>query len=326
MQSLYPLKFQPILKDRIWGGRRLQTVLNKNLEGHEKVGESWEISGVEGNLSVVSNGFLQGNNLEGLIEVYMGDILGDRVFEQYGLEFPLLLKYIDASEILSVQVHPDDALAEKRHGSNGKTEMWYVIDAFPESEIITGFNREMSRESYLEHLNNGKLTEILNTEKASAGDVFYIPAGRVHATGAGILLAEIQQTSDITYRIYDWDRTGENGKGRELHTQLALDALDFRYQPPYKTSYQRAKNKAVSLVQSPYFTSSLLELDQAHLRDFHTIDSFMVFMCLEGTGELQYGSGEETIETGDTLLVPASLEVVNLIPQPFLKVMEVYIP
>jgi len=228
MNTLYPIKFQPILKDKIWGGPRLKDILNKSTES-DKCGESWEISSVQGNLSIVRNGFLTGNNLQELIEVYMGDLVGDKIYSLFGIEFPLLIKFIDANDILSVQVHPDDELARVRHDAYGKTEMWYIIDAEENAELIAGFNRDLNRETYIRHLQGKTLKEILNFEKVRKGDVFFTPAGRVHAVGAGILLAEIQQTSDITYRIYDWERVDDKGNPRELHTELALDALDFKF-------------------------------------------------------------------------------------------------
>ncbi|HER08916.1 MAG TPA: mannose-6-phosphate isomerase, partial [Bacteroides sp.] len=203
-RKLYPLKFKPILKDKIWGGSRLREVLGK--EASDRAGESWEISGVSGDISVVENGFLAGNDLTELVEVYMGDLVGEHIYEQFGLEFPLLIKFIDANDFLSIQVHPGDELARERHNSFGKTEMWYIVEAEADGQLIAGFNREMDRDTYLEHLQRGTLKEIVNFERVKKGDIYYMPSGRIHAIGAGVLLAEIQQTSDVTYRIYDWDR------------------------------------------------------------------------------------------------------------------------
>ncbi|MFC2120171.1 type I phosphomannose isomerase catalytic subunit, partial [Bacteroidota bacterium] len=222
---LYPLKFKPIYKEKIWGGKKLSAFLNKKGITSDKCGESWEISAIDKNISVVSNGFLKKNNLLELIEVYMGDLVGDKIFDIYGINFPLLIKFIDAKDKLSLQVHPDDYLAEKRHNSFGKTEMWYVLDADPGSEIITGFNRELTKDEYNSYYNSGKITEILNYEKAEANNAFFIPAGRIHAIGSNILIAEIQQSSDITYRIHDWNRKDSNGKPRKLNTELAIDAI-----------------------------------------------------------------------------------------------------
>jgi len=241
MHQLYPLKFKPLLKERIWGGDKLKTILGKQGKC-ATCGESWEISAVEKNVSVVENGFLKNNNLQEIIEIYMGDLVGDKIFDKFGLEFPLLIKFIDANDDLSIQVHPNDKLAHERHQSNGKTEMWYVMDANKDSALISGFNKQISTEEYVNHLNGKTLKDILNRQPVKQGDVFFIPAGRVHAIGAGILLAEIQQTSDITYRIYDWDRVDANGKHRELHTDLALDAINYKYSEDVKTAYENKLN------------------------------------------------------------------------------------
>jgi len=326
MNTLYPLKFKPILKERIWGGNLMQTRLKKQFNGLQSVGESWECSGVDGNFSVVENGFLAGNHLQELIEVYMGDLVGERIFRHYGIHFPLLIKFIDARENLSVQVHPDDKLAAERHGSLGKTEMWYIIDAAPGAVIYTGFNRELDRKTFLEFLKNGKLTEILNREEAMAGDVFDIPAGRVHATGAGILLAEIQQTSDITYRIYDWDRVDAQGKSRELHTHLALDAIDFKKPASFKHHPEGPHNVPVILSANNYFHVSRLTLTSPYERDFHRLDSFLIYMCLDGQVTFLFQGGKENLSSGQTVLVPASLETVTLVPSPSATLLEIYHP
>jgi mannose-6-phosphate isomerase len=320
--SLYPLKFKAILKDKIWGGPRLREVLGK--EASDQAGESWEISGVQGDLSVVDNGFLAGNNLQEVAEVYMGDLLGDRVYEKFGQEFPLLIKFIDAARVLSVQVHPDDALAKERHNSYGKTEMWYVIES-EQGELIAGFNRELDKESYLKFFREGRLKEILNHEAVSPGDVYYMPAGRVHAIGAGVLLAEIQQTSDVTYRIYDWDRTDAEGNPRELHTDLAVDAIDFSYQSSYKTPYQELLNSTVNLVDSPYFTTSVIQLDQPVEKDFNMIDSFVIYICVQGAAGITYPGGAESIRKGETVLIPAELKNLAIVPTEASTLLEVYI-
>ena len=325
MNTLYPLKFHPILKDKIWGGSRLKNILNKPTDS-EKCGESWEISAVQGNISKVKNGFLAGNNLQELIEIYMGDLVGDKIYDRFGIEFPLLIKFIDANDILSVQVHPDDALAMERHKAFGKTEMWYIIDAEQNATIICGFNREMDRDSYLLHMKNKSLKEILNFEKVKAGDVFFTPSGRVHAVGAGILLAEIQQTSDITYRIYDWDRVDDTGKPREMHTDLALDALDFKYYGKYRTEYKPSLNLTTNLADCKYFTTGLLYFDKPVEKDNNFIDSFVIYMCLEGKIDLYYDQGlSESMFAGETVLIPASLKNLNLVPKGMAKVLEIYI-
>ena len=314
MEGLYPLKFTPIYKDKIWGGNKIKTVLNKDFGDLPNCGESWELSGVEGNVSVVSNGYLAGNSLDELIEVYMGDIVGDQVFEAFGIEFPLLIKFIDANDNLSIQVHPDDQLAKERHNAFGKTEMWVVLQSDAGSKLQAGFNQQVDKEEYLEKLENNELTDILNFEEVSAGDVYFIPAGRVHAIGKGILLAEIQQTSDITYRIYDYDRRDAQGNLRELHTDLALDAIDFTLFPEYKSHYQPKINESVELVKCKYFTTKVLEINKVVEKDYNQLDSFVIYICLEGTLQIKTESGSETIQKGETILIPAVIESVQLNP------------
>ena len=321
--TLYPLKFKPILKDKIWGGPKLRDMLGK--KASDKAGESWEISGVEGDISIAENGFLAGNSLQELVEIYMGDLLGDSIYERFGSEFPLLIKFIDAADFLSVQVHPDDALAKDRHNSYGKTEMWYIVES-DKGQLIAGFNRKLEKEQYLQHFNGGTLKEILNYENVASGDIYYMPAGRVHAIGAGVLLAEIQQTSDVTYRIYDWDRTDDQGNPRELHTDLALDAIDFSFHKQYKTPYLALKNNTVNAIDSPFFTTSVIQLDQPVEKDLNMIDSFVIYMCMEGAAGIAYGKGEVvSIKKGETVLIPAELKSLALIPTEASTLLEVYI-
>ncbi|MDQ2177499.1 type I phosphomannose isomerase catalytic subunit [Marinifilum sp. D714] len=324
--SLYPLKFQPILKDKIWGGSKLKTVLNKDFSPLPNAGESWEISGVEGDISVVSNGNLAGNNLEELIEVYMGDLVGDKVYDQFGMEFPLLIKFIDANDVLSIQVHPDDELSKERHNAFGKTEMWYVIEADKGSELIVGFNQEVDKAKYVSKLEEGKLEEILNNEPVKKGSCFFIPAGRVHAIGKGILLAEIQQTSDVTYRMYDWNRTDDQGNPRELHTELAVDAIDYSFEKKYRTDYETEINKTQELVRCPYFTTNTLEFDKQIEKDYSQLDSFVIYMCLDGNFTIESEDGITTeVAKGETVLIPAALENVILFPKGKTEILEVYI-
>jgi mannose-6-phosphate isomerase len=325
MNRLYPLKFKPIIKDKIWGGTKLKTVLNKKTR-NDKAGESWEISGYPGSVSQVRNGFLAGNSLEELIEVYMGDLVGDNVFEKFGTLFPLLIKFIDANDILSIQVHPDDKLALEQFGSFGKTEMWYIIQAEAGSEIIVGFNKAVTKESYLAHLNNKSLLSILNKEKTSEGDVFFISPGRIHAIDKGILLAEIQQTSDATLRIYDFDRVDDKGKPRELHTEKALEAIDFKVYPQYKTNYSKAPNQPNLLATCQYFTTNYFNLTNKVEREYTEIDSFVIYMCLKGKITLGYNTDEkEQLDTGDTVLLPAEIKKVQLLPEGEAKLLEIYI-
>ena len=322
---LYPLKFKPIYKHRIWGGTRLKELFNKDFSPLPNCGESWELSGVNENLSFVDNGFLAGNNINELIEIYMGDLLGDKVFEKYGNEFPLLIKLLDTNSFLSIQVHPDDTYAMKHHNSSGKSEMWIVIDAEEDSEIITGFNRDVDKETYLEYLNTNKLKEILNVEKARRGDVYFIPTGRIHAIGSGITLLEIQQTSDVTYRVYDWDRKDENGNYRDLHTDQALEVLDFKKYDNYKTDYQLVKNQFTELVKTPYFTTRMMEFDKEREVDYGFLDSFVIYTCLEGMCMINYPGGVEIIQAGNVVLIPADLKSLSLTPQGKCKIVESYI-
>jgi len=323
--SLYPLKFKPILKDYIWGGTRLITDLGKNTK-KRSCAESWEISGVSDDVSVVADGFLKGNDLQELIEVYMGDLVGDSVYERFGLEFPVLIKFIDALDNLSIQVHPDDQLAAERHNAYGKTEMWYVMDADPDSSLISGFSQKMDREKYVQALNSKKLKDILNVEKVVAGDVFFIPAGRVHAIGKGILLAEIQQTSNITYRIYDWDRVDANGKPRELHTKLALDAIDYNVYSDYKTRYQKPSQGTAELAKCPYFTTNLVCFSQPLEKEYQNLDSFVIYICTSGACSIRWGTSESmTIRKGETVLIPAVLNAIRLMPSETTELLEVFI-
>ncbi len=327
MNQLYPLKFKPVLHDKIWGGTKLKEQLNKSVGKIKTCGETWEISGIEGSISVVSNGFLEGNSLQDLIEVYMGDLVGDQVYEQFGMEFPLLIKFIDATDDLSIQVHPDDKTSKERHNAYGKTEMWYVLQADEGSQLISGFNKPVTKDEYLKHLENNTLKEILNFEEVKAGDVFFIPSGRVHAIGKGIMLAEIQQTSDITYRIYDWDRKDASGDGRELHTDLALDVLDFKVHNDYRTVYEPVLNKTVNLANCKYFSTNVMEFTNPVEKDYIVIDSFIIYMCLEGDVELIYSEDRsETLSKGETILIPAELKNIQLIPKPKAKLLEVFIP
>lgn len=327
MNQLYPLKFKPISKEKVWGGNRLNTLLNKPFPKAKKIGESWEISGLVGDISVVENGFLAENDLQELIEIYMGDLVGDRVYEQFGLEFPLLIKFIDANEALSVQVHPDDKLAQKRHESFGKTEMWYIIDAEKDAIIYSGFNHEMDKNHYLQHVKNNDFVSILNTFNAKPHDVFYLPAGRVHAIGAGNLLAEIQQTSDITYRIYDWDRLDDQGNQRELHTELATDAIDFKKYSDHKIEYKVIKNQSSKIISNQYFQTNIISLEETIEKEYNTLDSFVIYMCLEGRFEMVYNDNERIIVTkGETILIPAVIEQIILIPVLESRILEIFLP
>jgi len=322
---LYPLKFSPILKDKIWGGTKLQSLFGKNATS-DKLGESWELSGYEGDESVVANGVLAGNNLRELIEVYMGELVGDKVFDQHGHDFPLLFKLIDANENLSIQVHPGDEVAAERHQSYGKTEMWYVVDADPGAELIIGFNDDCTRETYLDALETDQVEVLLQHVPVSRGDVFFIPAGLVHAIGKGVVVAEIQQSSDVTYRIYDFKRTDDQGNERELHTEEALDVINFSASVAPKTPYQAETNALTPLVSCDYFTTSMIVFNEELMRNYGTIDSFVAYMCLEGSFELESNGERISVLAGDTVLIPAVIEEVRLIPVGEVKILEVFVP
>ncbi len=325
MSDLYPLKFEPILREKLWGGSSLATRFGKKGDPEKRIGESWELSGVSENQSVVSNGFLAGNNIEELIEVYLGDITGDAVYEKFGIEFPLLIKLIEARTDLSIQVHPGDELARERHGAYGKTEMWYILDAEEKSVIYTGFSQPVTREQYLDALSEDRVADLLNAEKAVPGDVFFTPAGRIHSIGAGITLIEIQQTSDITYRIYDWNRKDKDGMTRELHTDLAIDAIDFSATGKAKLRKDPAENKTEKLIDCDYFTTNILLFNKSIARDYNLIDSFIVYFCIEGQFMIKWDGKAEMVTRGETVLLPAQIREVVLEPLPYARILETYI-
>lgn len=323
--NLYPVTFKPILKKIIWGGSAISP-FKGIVPVQEGIGESWELSDVEGNVSMVANGPMEGRSLDDLIHMYGDALVGKKVLEQFGITFPLLIKFIDARDNLSIQVHPDDKLAKKRHNSFGKTEMWYVIKAAPDATLYSGFSQQIDADEYVKRVQNNTIMEVLQCYDVKAGDVFFLPAGRVHAIGAGCFIAEIQQTSNITYRIYDYNRKDAAGNTRELHTELAKDAIDYTFLPDYRTPYKEEKDRPVELVSCNYFTTNLLELDKEVSRDFASLDSFVVYICMEGALQLKDNKGN-TIEItqGQTVLVPADTDSVILTPSPTAKLMETYI-
>lgn len=306
IDTLYPIKFAPILKDKIWGGQKLKTLLNKKSD-LPNIGESWEISDVEGDTSIVSNGSLKGQSLKQLLETYKSDLLGLKNYEIFKNKFPLLIKFIDAKEDLSIQLHPNDELAAKRHNSFGKTEMWYVFQADEGSNLIVGFNQDMTAEKYLKHLENKTLTEILNLDKVKEGDTYFIEVGRVHAIGAGVMVAEIQQTSDITYRVYDWDRVDADGNERELHNDLAIDAIGFNMPDNFRVTYDKTENQSNEMVSCPYFTTNYLKVNKTLQKENHH-DSFIIYMCVDGEGEIKANGFSEAIKKGETILLPAAIK------------------
>ena len=324
--ALYPMGFGPILKQMIWGGNRILSykslVLNMS-----NIGESWELSGVPGNESVVSNGEFAGRTITELIKEYGAELLGRHVYETYGENFPLLIKFIDARDDLSIQVHPDDTMAKSVHGQPfGKTEMWYVVSADKDAHLMSGLSVEITPEEYVSRVENNTITDVLCDYKVQSGDVFFLPAGRIHSIGKGCFIAEIQQTSDLTYRIYDFGRLGLDGNPRELHTELAKDAIDYSVSEDYRTAYTAVQNEETQLVECEYFKTNLLDLTEPLSVDVKSKDSFMIVICLEGLGKLKDSEGNVVaLKQGETVLVPAVTDEITFIPQSQLKVLTSWI-
>ena len=323
--ALYPLKFYPLFKNKIWGGNRIKDKLGIDYSPLPNCGEMWILSGVEGNESMVENGFLAENNLNEVLEIYNADLVGEANYARFGDQFPILVKIIDANDRLSVQVHPDDEHAKAQGLDSGKTEMWYVMDRTEDSIIIDGFSKKLTKESYQQALNGGKLLDCLNVVRPAKGDVFFIPGGRVHALGKGLLIAEIQQTSDTTYRIYDWDRKDDKGNSRELHTAEALEVLDFSKAGNVKTNYSYSKNATSKIVECPYFTTNLLAFDKPVKKDFATLDSFVAYCCIEGICAIRTLDHIVPMRAGECILVPAIADIVEIFPEKEAKVLEIYI-
>ncbi len=303
--KLYPLKFKPILKERLWGGTKLKNVLGKPIE-NDITGESWELSTVKGDISIIANGDFSGRSFQDLINAHAEELLGKSVVERFGRDFPILIKFIDAKQDLSIQLHPNDDLAKERHNSFGKTEMWYVMQADENANLIVGFNKNVTKVEYAKSLENNTLLDLLNYEEVKEGDTFFINTGKIHAIGAGVLLAEIQQTSDITYRVFDFNRKDKNGNLRELHTEMALDAIDYTKKDDFKVIYHQEANKANTMVDCPYFSTNFIQLTEDLKQDVSHRDSFTIYMCVQGkvTVENEYGSAR--IRKGETVLVSAN--------------------
>lgn len=311
MNELSPIKFKPFLKSVIWGGNKICEF--KRIEQQEpSIGESWEISAVPGHESVVAEGKFKGRNINNLIEEFGDKLLGKEVVNKYGKKFPLLIKFIDANDNLSVQVHPDDKLAGKRHGCPGKTEMWYIIDAEPEAKILTGLTEKITAEEYAKKVDDGSFPDIIARYDSHAGDVFFLPAGRVHAIGAGNLLAEIQESSDITYRIYDYNRVGADGKPRELHTQLAKDAIDYNVIEDYRTPSPKEGDADATLVNCEHFKTRRCIID-GKMEFVPDGSSFIILMGIKGSADLEYEGGTTGLQEGETILIPAAMSKFSLI-------------
>lgn len=310
--KLHPLKFTPLYKYRLWGGEKLKNVLNKPYS-ETNIGESWEISDVKKDKTVVASGYFQGKSLRDLTEIYKGDFLGEAVYKQFGNKFPLLIKFIDAKIPLSIQVHPGNDVAKERHNSFGKNEMWYVMEADKDAELIIGFDKKFPKEKYHKYVEDGTILDVMHYENIVKGATFYIPTGRVHAIGAGVLLAEIQQTSDITYRMYDYNRIdAKTGKLRDLHNDLAIDVIDFEGLDTYKTTYETKINTVNKLVHSPYFTSNVLIIEGVLEKNYAMLDSFVIYICVDGNLELKYHNEIFSLQKGETILLPASINTIEL--------------
>ena len=322
---LYPFKFNPILTPFVWGGEKIAPY--KGLESKEKnIGESWELSNVEGLVSVVKEGPLAGKTITELVKTYKGALVGEHVYANTGDEFPLLFKFIDALKDLSIQVHPNDALAAVQHpGSKGKTEMWYVIAAEPGAKLYSGLTKAITPEELETRAQDGSITDVLACYPVHPGDVFFLPAGRIHAICGGCFIAEIQQTSDLTWRIYDYGRMGLDGKPRQLHLEQAKAATDYTVYPNYRTEYTPEENEEVELVSCPYFTTSVYDLTLPYAKDLSEIDSFLTVMCLEGSGTLEVDGEDVSICQGETVLIPAVADDVCFVPDDHLKLLTSYI-
>lgn len=305
------IKFRPILKQVLWGGNKI--IPFKQLDADmEQVGESWEVSGVKDNESIVANGEYEGMKLNDLVALLKGDLVGKENYERFGNEFPLLIKFIDASKQLSIQVHPNDEQAKAKGLKRGKTEMWYVMESAPDATLLSGLKRAITPEEYKAMVENDTITDALCEYRVGEGDVFYLPAGRIHSIGAGTFLAEIQETSDVTYRIYDFKRKDKDGNYRQLHTEAAAECIDYSVENDYRTKYEPRKNEGVELAQCPHFTTSVYDLDEPMLLDYSELDSFVVLIALSGECTLSTGDTETQLRAGETVLLPATTQTLNV--------------
>ena len=299
-------KFQPLLKQTLWGGEKI--IPFKHLDDKlENVGESWEISGVKGNETLVADGLYKGYGLNRLVTELKEKLVGKRCYERYGNEFPLLIKFIDARQDLSIQVHPNDEIAKLQGRERGKTEMWYLMESAPSAKLYSGLKMKLTPDEYAKMVENDTICDALAQYPVAEGDVFFLPAGRIHAIGAGCFLAEIQQTSDVTWRIYDFKRKDKNGNFRELHTRQASEAIDYTVYDDYRTNYIPLKDQRQEVVRCPYFTTSVYDVSSSIQLDYSKTDSFVILIGVKGSGELVGADGETTsLKAGETILIPAS--------------------
>ena len=324
---MYPFKFNPILKSTIWGGEKIIPFKQLNEIQQEQVGESWEISNVPNDESIVANGADTGKTLSDLVKEYKHDLVGKENYERFGNNFPLLIKFIDACDDLSIQVHPNDELAQKRHQSMGKTEMWYVIDNNQgQAHLCSGLKKSITPDEYASMIENNTICDALANYAVQPGDVFFLPAGRIHSIGAGCFIAEIQQTSNITYRIYDFNRKDKNGNTRELHTELSKDAIDYQVESDYRTHYTPKLNEPVELVSCPYFTTSVYDLTENMTLDYSELDSFVILICMEGQCTIKDNEEHElTMQAGESILFPATTGEIHLYIDKQVKFLETYV-
>lgn len=325
--TLYPFLFEPNLHEVVWGGNRLRPYKGM-APSDAPIGESWEVSAVPDSIGIISNGALAGQDLVSVIRQAPDEILGESVNKQYEGQMPLLVKFIDAKRDLSIQVHPDDEMAKRVHGKMGKSEMWYVIDAQPGSFLYAGFKESITPYEYKKRVQDGTITEVLAKHEVKAGDVFYLPAGRVHAICGGIMLAEVQQSSDVTYRIFDYNRPGLDGKPRQLHTELAAEALDFHVEDEYRTIYTDDVNRSNQIIESPFFSVRVTELTKPFHRNLIKYDSFIISMCIEGDCKIKVReNGEEIVlHEGNSCLIPAAIADYDVIPlHDMTRILDAYI-
>lgn len=316
------IKFEPLLKQTLWGGSKI--IPFKHLDAQlENVGESWEISGVSGNETIVANGQYKGMSLNQLVRELKGSLVGEENYQRFGDEFPLLIKFIDACQDLSIQVHPTDEIAHRQGKSRGKTEMWYTLESAPGAQLYNGLKQQITPEQYKEMVADDTITDALARYEVKEGDVFFIPAGRIHAIGAGCFVAEIQQTSDVTYRIYDYKRKDKNGNYRELHTQLASESIDYTVLDNYRTDYEPVKNEGTQVVTCPYFTTAVYDLDEPMTLDYSELDSFVILIAVKGGGQLISEGEEMSFQMGDTVLLPATTKEVKV--EGTVKFLETYV-
>ena len=316
------IKFEPLLKQTLWGGSKIIPFKHRDAQ-LENVGESWEISGVSGNETIVANGQYKGMSLNQLVRELKGSLVGEENYQRFGDEFPLLIKFIDACQDLSIQVHPTDEIAHRQGKSRGKTEMWYTLESAPGAQLYNGLKQQITPEQYKEMVANDTITDALARYEVKEGDVFFIPAGRIHAIGAGCFVAEIQQTSDVTYRIYDFKRKDKNGNYRELHTQLASESIDYAVLDNYRTDYEPVKNEGTQVVTCPYFTTAVYDLDEPMTLDYSELDSFVILIAVKGGGQLISEGEKMSFQMGDTVLLPATTKEVKV--EGTVKFLETYV-